>query len=498
VKRIGTIKTTMGAVALFAASAGVAAAYDPATTHAGLTERAVMASRLHRVLTRQLSRPLGLFEPIVLQSTDVPASEVRVLSSRLAALDPAGGYRPDPDGAAAALSWVIAGTVIAATPAERGQHLFYDPSRGAGLSEAGGTAQFGHGLRQLIDTGGIRALATGTNFNLTGRPATEWLLAPENDVGLPRFYDGLAAAIAGEHPGQRASALARALLALGGTLAVLEDAGEPAHVRNDFRRTYLETAGTGAWDRGSAFERFVADSYGRMGVPAPAAPIERPTVMAFITAGDGEGLADRTQRRFFSDGTLPEDAIVERDTSTADVLRDARASLPYSYPRLPRLELKAIGERRYAYVPGAATTNATEAKAPARRRLLAYKRVPGRVRFFLDRAVYADSAATLLPEIAGYGAGLVDHLFRADLQIAIAAGTATISVSGVSGQLRKGEVRIYAEDGQGLRKLVSTTPASGDATVSASVPTGTRRIGAVLRGEDGAGELVAVAEHPVP
>ena len=435
----------------------------------------------------------------------MPAAEVRVLSSRLAALDPAGGYRPDPDGAALALSWVIAGTVIAATPAERGQHLFYDPSRGAGLSQAGGSAQFGHGLRQLIDTGGIRALATGTNFNLTGRPATEWLLAPENDVGLPRFYDGLAAAIAGEQPGQRASALARALLALGGTLAVLEDAGEPAHVRNDFRRTYLETGGTGAWDRGSAFERFVADSYGRMGVPAPAAPIARPTVMAFITAGDGEGLADRTQRRFFSDGTLPEDAVVERDTSTADVLRDARASLPYTYPRLPRLELKTIGERRYAYVPvpAAATTalsstaGGAQAKAPARRRLLAYQRVPGRVRFFLDRGVYADSAATLLPEIAGYGAGLVDHLFRADLQIAIAAGTATVSVTGVSGRLSKGEVRIYAEDGQGLRKLVATAAASSEESVSASVPAGTRRIGAVLRGEDGAGELVAVAEQPV-
>src|SRR6185503_14284179 len=104
------------------------------------------------------------------------------------------------------------------------------------------------------------------------------------------------------------------------------------------------TAGTGAWDRGSAFERFVSDSYGRMGIPAPVSPIARPTLMAFITAADGQGLADRTQRRFFSDGTIPEDAVVERDTTAAEVVRDARASLPYSYPRLPRLELKALGE----------------------------------------------------------------------------------------------------------------------------------------------------------
>ena len=40
-------------------------------------------------------------------------------------------------------------------------------------------------------------------------------------------------------------------------------------------------------------------------------PVQRPTVMAFITAADGQGLADRTQRRFFSDGSLPEDAVVD-------------------------------------------------------------------------------------------------------------------------------------------------------------------------------------------
>ena len=107
----------VAAVAVWLGTAGPAHAYDPATTHAGLTERAVMASRLHRVLTHQLSRPLGLFEPIALRYGDVPGVEAKALALRLAALDPAGGYRPDPDGVASALAWVIAGTVVAATPA---------------------------------------------------------------------------------------------------------------------------------------------------------------------------------------------------------------------------------------------------------------------------------------------------------------------------------------------------------------------------------------------
>ena len=84
-------------------------------------------------------------------------------------------------------------------------------------------------------------------------------------------------------------------------------------MRNDFRRAYLGNVGPSPLDRGSAFERFVADTYGRMGIPAAGPPIERPTVMAFITAADAQGLADRTQRRFFSDGSLPEDAVVDRE-----------------------------------------------------------------------------------------------------------------------------------------------------------------------------------------
>ena len=47
-------------------------AYDPATTHAGLTERAALASELHRVLARRLARPLGLFEPIALTCASSP------------------------------------------------------------------------------------------------------------------------------------------------------------------------------------------------------------------------------------------------------------------------------------------------------------------------------------------------------------------------------------------------------------------------------------------
>lgn len=478
----------VGFLAAVALATGVRAAhaYDPATTHAGLTERAALASDLHRVLSRALSRPLGLFEPIALSLEQVPTAESQALEGRLSTLDPSTGCKPGPDGAAPALAWVIAGSVIATTPAERGQNTFYDPSRGAGLSQAGGLTSLGNTLALLLDGGGngFRALFTGTQFNMTGRPSTEWLRAPENDVGLDVFHANLDAAVAGETPQVRATALARALLALGGVLTILEDAGEPAHVRNDYRRAYLGTAGPSPFDRGSPFEHYVAETYGRMGLPMTVTPRQRPTLMAFITASDGQGLADRTQRRFFSDGSLPDDTVVDRGTTPAEVLVDARGSLPYAYPKLPRLELKAMGRRHYAYTPD-------------KRRLLAYERVPGRVRFFLDAAVYADTARALLPEIAGYGAGMINHLFRAEIHIDTGtAGAALVSVVGARGGVRKGEVRVFAEDAAGGRKPLATVQPDS-AGVRVTVPAGTKKIAAVLRGEDDAGELVAVGEAAV-
>jgi hypothetical protein len=487
-----TLAATASALAFLAALP--ARAYDPATTHAGLTEQAVLASDLHRILARRMSRPLGLFEPIVLHRSDLDPTEARFLGGRLDALDPAGGYRPGADGGASALAWVVAGAVVAETPAERAQNLFFDPSHGNGLAAAGGVFQVGHDLRMLfVEGGGLRGFATGTSFNLTGRPSPEWLLARDNDVGLEAFYDQMEAAGAGELPAARGTALARALLALGGTLAVLEDAGDPAHVRNDFRAAYLGDGGSSVFDRGSRFERYVAETFGQAGIPAPAAPIERPTVLGYLTGADAQGLADRTQRRFFSDGTLPDAVVVDRETTGAEVMRDARESLPYGLPAIPHLDLAELGDVQYVYAP---TDPEASADAP-KRRLLAYLRVPGRVRFFLDGAVYHDTARTLLPEIGAYAAGLVNHLFRADIHLEVAAGTVTVSVAGARGEVRKGAVRVYAEDAAGKRRAIGAAPASA-APTSFTIPAGTRRIAAVLRGEDDAGELVAVAEHPAP
>jgi hypothetical protein len=323
-------------------------------------------------------------------------------------------------------------------------------------------------------------------------------------------------------------------------LAVLEDAGEPAHVRNDFRGAFLravESGSPGPFNRGSAFERFVADSYGVGGVPAAGAPVERPTALAYFTASDAQGLADRTQRRFFSDGTLPEDGVVDRDTTSQDVVQAARKSLPYGLPTLPRLELRDIGPTHYVYSVGderqgrmvltsmpapapSKSKSKRKAAAPApallsapslspapsavqsspvtMRRLLAYQRVPGRVRFFLDHGVYQDTARALLPEIGAYAAGLINLLLRGEVVIKMDGASAQLSISGARGNVQAGKLRLFAEDALGVRREIGSWPASafaGGQAVSVAVPAGSRLLAAVLRGQDDAGVLVAVGEQ---
>jgi hypothetical protein len=201
-------------------------------------------------------------------------------------------------------------------------------------------------------------------------------------------------------------------------------------------------------------------------------------------------LADRTQRRFFSVGTVPEDGVVDRETTSADVVKAARASLTYALPTVPRLELREMGVRKYVTV--------NEGPGVPPRRLLAYERVPGRVRFFLDTRVHVDAARALLPEIAGYAAGLIDHLLRGEIVLAREGDRvrATLPAPAARSRIRGETLRLLAEDASGVRRQIGAFSAKDGApdNVTVAIPAGARRVAAVLRGEDDAGPVVAFGE----
>jgi hypothetical protein len=145
----------------------------------------------------------------------------------------------------------------------------------------------------------VRGFFTGTNFDGSGRSMLDWITAArgENAWGLERFYEERAFVALAPRPVEREAALARALVAAGAIMHLVEDAADPAHVRNDYRV---------ALDEGErAYERFVAARYGRFSVPEPVPPPSRPAhLLDIIHDARSEGLADRTQRRFFSPGVL--------------------------------------------------------------------------------------------------------------------------------------------------------------------------------------------------
>ena len=165
--------------------------------------------------------------------------------------------------------------------------------------------------------------------------------------------------------------------------------------------------------------------------------------------------------------------------NTRDVVRLARESLTYAQPAIPELSLKELGEKRYLTVEG--------------RRALAYVRVPGKVRFFLDEAVYADAGRTLLPEIGGYATGLLDHLLRAGLQVHVSGGQASVALEGTS-VVGEARVHVYGEDQHGVRRELGSVALGAG---SVQVPAGIKHVAAVLRAQDAAGPFVATGEATI-
>jgi hypothetical protein len=402
------------------------------------------------------------------------------LKQRLETLDSSGGYRPNQDGTQSALSWVVAGSVLAKTPPELGRHHFLDPKTGAGLDDAPHLSGTLHALALSIDEGTTsRDLATGQAFDLRGKPALEWLRSSENDLGLPVFYEQLERSVTFSQPADRETALVRALLALGGVLCVVEDMGQPAFTRNDFRGEFL---GNGM---GSAFEGFVRRKFGRAALPRPLKPIVRPTLQSYFIAKDGKGLAQISNEGFFSAGTLPNEVPVWNGRPLTSIIAAIHGSLRFASPTIAELNL-SVGQRgAYLLREG--------------RRMLGYRQVERTLQFFLDEAIYLDSAQFLLPLVEAYAAGIINHLLRGSLEITADAGKIQIKPAGIdAAKGLKGRLVVLAEAEDGKRSMISETNQESIRITEATIPVGARKIAAVWVGEDQAGQLIALGEMTLP
>ena len=451
-KRVLMIVGLVGLVLV--AGAAPARAYH-AATHAGLTERAALASSLHKRIIERLGKPLGLYEPLTLPEERSPAR--KELTRRLAQLDSEGGYAPDRN-KLTAIGWLTAGAVLEGVPAARTRHHFYDPSQKSGLDQSQGNALRTRLSSAASGVGSVRGVFTGESFDGSGMAAPAWLRAPENDWSVDRFVAEMERAVAAPTAAEREGALAQALLAAGAVLHVVEDMGDPAFVRDDYR-VALEA-------EGGAYERFVERALGRLGVPVPSGPpVEAKALGELFHSSNNAGLADRTHARFFSPGTLPGSG------------------------RYPVPAVGSVGAAESGYLGGEGA-----------RHLLRYERTREGVKWSLDERVYRDYAAALLPETGRYAAGALEVLFRGRLEVAASGGSVAVTARDV--RFGAGKVTIYADVADGTRRALLTrdlTVASdGDRIAETTLPAGTKRVAAVFRGVDDAGEpLVAVQEQPI-
>jgi hypothetical protein len=437
-----------------------AAAWEPQTTHAGLTEQAALASRLHKRLVL-LGFSGGLFEPLTIPPADAPA-----LMGALKLLSPTHGSVPDARGRQAALAWITAGAALADIPASQGANHFFDPATGSGWVAPD------RGLPDMLG----KVLGQGALPD-QGIPAPDWLLAKTNPFNLQQFLSQYAKAAGAATPGERSRYMAAALVAAGAILHTLGDLGAPSRVRSD-AAAHLEPLGAGADDLGSRFERIAALAYGRLGVPGPSRTITRVHLREYFTSKDGGGLADLIARSYFSPNTLPQ------PTRVSD---EAKPRLVRPQPVLPpRLNIMAANR-----------DDGTTLRSASGTCLARYRVEHDLLTFSLDDDCMLDQLSVILSEVTAYEAGLLDFLLRGELTLLVGD---QITVSGKG--LGAGNVEIFVEDNRGVRTSIANVATTGakesDQLAQVAAPPAGTRVVAVFRGNDAAGEpIVAVGAMPL-
>jgi hypothetical protein len=463
-------------------------AYDGGTTHAGLTAAAATSSSLHRFLRGAMGLSKGLLEPLKLSRSAVDRRTYRRLTRKLERLDPSGGYRPAPDTTQRALGWLMAGSVLADMPSSANRNHFYSPALKRGLDNRRGLMTGLVGIAALFEGGDtVRQWLTGTGFDLTGVAAPTWAASADNPHSVTAFTAHLADAVSERDPKHRQHHLALALAALGATLHVLQDMASPTHVRDDFIGGHMQRLGQSVFYRGSSYERYVARTYGQFALPAyRGEPVRRPRVRDYFTSSRWDGLADITSLHHFSPGTLPPSILVVRDSDPAELTKRLASRLPLTRPRLLRLDL-SCARRGRCHLQGK--------HGP----LLAYAvDSKQQLRFFLDRRCHRSAARRLLPLAAGFSAGLVNHLLRGSAEIVRDGGK--IKVTNRGARVEAGKVLLLWEDAKGARTRLKELTlgqhvAKGDALAlfELDVPKGAKRLVALVRGTDRAGDPLVTA-----
>jgi hypothetical protein len=469
--RVFSIKQAAFLAAAFVLAAGAqeANAWEPATTHAGLTEESALSADLHKRLSEQFGAQNGVYTMLTVPAADAPS-----LFTILRRLNPTHGYVPNAKGKMTAMGWLVAGSVVAEVPAENASNHFLDPRSGRSLtSMRAGSA--GRRMGRFI-TG----ISKSSQVRSGGETASTWWKSPANSMGYTGFGDQFRKAVTSTTQGERDRHLAGALLAAGSMLHVLQDMGSPAHVRDDVG-SQQEQVGTNFHDRGSRFERIAALAFGRLGIPRASATPTLPTLDAHFSNAAASGLADIIESNYFSNGTLPRTTTVKRDHGSS-VFRQAIVKRLQRPAPSPHSRLDVVAARN---AKGATWRN-EEGVCLARYRLKSAK-----VNFWIDDDCALEQLEAILPAVAAFGTSFLQRLFPSDITVAKKAGKLVIGVE--SARYAEGTISLYAEAVDGIRTEIYTSQYKKEHKGLAQMPMPPRsasRITVLFDGKDALGETL--------
>ena len=497
---------------------GVARAWDPSTTHLGMLERAVIGSALHLRWMAGSELQRGLFSPLRVDPRRLSASERRFLSAALnhghsgAGVLPLGGPGACPGATAPvstqlycvdgdlwempAVQWMELGVVAEMVPSARAVHHFVDrkdpsrttyddPQQRPLLLRA---RQFRHNGAPLA------GYVTGTSYAGAGRSAIAWLADVEDPLAPPQTFRHLELASTLADPHGRDHHLAMALIGVGALLHVLQDMSVPAHARGDVSAFFTALSDAPA-DRGLPFSEIARLSFGRHDLPGKprqeAVTAGRGVVLAdglrghFLGDAGYEGLAVFTGRRFLSERSLPAPAFIEPTITAEQAAAQLLAGADLDPSELQGAVLSPWPAER-GYV-----------KTQTGRPLAAFDSDDlGRVRPFIDEAVYREQFAQLIPRGIEASRSLIDWLWPTwpELRLDAAAGHVDLRVPE---DLRDPVLLVFTQTAEGQRTIqqkVQLRPGADNRVLGLPKLGQDQRTVIVLRALRGSGEPL-ILEH---
>jgi Tol biopolymer transport system component len=251
--------------------------------------------------------------------------------------------------------------------------------------------------------------------------------------------------------------------ALGDVVHLVQDMGQPQHTRNDAH------SGVPGFGHKSVFEEYVemratgADSYNIDGTKVAPLPLTYNgyPIPAFTKYSDfwstrnganGRGLADYSNRGFFSAGTnLGSNVYSLPSNNAASYVKESTAGL------LPKKPLQTINFMKGSVHDANLNTDANNVKLSTESLFDAF--LFTHKTYNLNRFNYDDMAGQLIPRAVAYSAGLIDYFFRGKLEFKPDPNNAgKYLISNLGSEAMSGTFTLYYDAKDGKRY-----PVAGDA-----------------------------------